>query len=132
MVEEVREASQQQTPGIDQVTQAIGRMEKVTQATAATAQEGAAASEQLSAQAESSIGVLSKLDGWRSNRESSESARTRALASHAAPVTPAAFQPVLAAKARGARTGLQSGKRATPVLAGEPFELADPYAQPEF
>ena len=132
MVEEVREASQQQTQGIDQVTQAIGRMEKVTQATAGTAQESAAASEQLSAQAESSIGVLSKLDGWRSSRDSSDSARTRARARHAAPVTPAALRPVLAAKATGARTGLPSGQRTTPVMAREQFELADPYAQPEF
>ena len=65
MVEEVRQASQQQTQGIDQVTQSIAQMEKVTQTTAATAEEGAAASEELNAQAESSIGVLAKLDGWR-------------------------------------------------------------------
>jgi hypothetical protein len=65
MVEEVREASLQQTQGIDQVSQTITQMEKVTQTTAATAEESAAASEELNAQAESSIAVVSKLDGWR-------------------------------------------------------------------
>jgi hypothetical protein len=65
MVEEVREASLQQTQGIDQVSQAIAQMEKVTQTTAATAEESAAASEELNAQAESSIAVVGKLDGWR-------------------------------------------------------------------
>jgi len=61
MVEEVREASLQQTQGIDQVSQAIAQMEKVTQTTAATAEESAAASEELNAQAESSIVTLRQL-----------------------------------------------------------------------
>ena len=65
MIEEVREASLQQTQGIDQVSQTIAQMERVTQTTAATAEESAAASEELNAQAESSIAVVSKLDGWR-------------------------------------------------------------------
>src|SRR5262245_31264934 len=65
IVEEVREASLQQTQGIDQVSQTIAQMERVTQTTAATAEESAAASEELNAQAESSIAVVSKLDGWR-------------------------------------------------------------------
>jgi methyl-accepting chemotaxis protein/methyl-accepting chemotaxis protein-1 (serine sensor receptor) len=68
IVEEVRESSQQQTQGIDQVSHAIAQMEKVTQTTAATAEESAAASEELNAQAESSIAVVAKLDsGWDEN-----------------------------------------------------------------
>jgi methyl-accepting chemotaxis protein len=62
IVEEVREASRQQSQGIDQVSQAIAQMEKVTQSTAATAEEGAAASEELYAQAEASMMVVRRLE----------------------------------------------------------------------
>jgi methyl-accepting chemotaxis protein len=62
IVDEVREASQQQTQGIDQVAQAIAQMEKVTQTTAATAEESSAASEELNAQAETSMAVVRQLE----------------------------------------------------------------------
>jgi len=62
IVDEVREASQQQMQGIDQVAQAIAQMEKVTQTTAATAEKSAAASEQLSGQAETSLSVVGELE----------------------------------------------------------------------
>ena len=52
----------QQTQGIDQVSQAIARMERVTQTTAATAEESAAASEELNAQAERSMSVVRQLE----------------------------------------------------------------------
>ena len=61
LVDEVSEASRQQSQGIDQVSQAIAQMEKVTQGTAATAEESAAASEELSAQAEASMQVVAQL-----------------------------------------------------------------------
>ena len=61
IVDDVREASRQQTTGIDQVAQALTQMEQVTQSTAATAEESAAASEELNAQAESSIHVVHEL-----------------------------------------------------------------------
>jgi len=62
LVEEVSNASRQQTQGIDQVSQAISQMEKVTQTTAATAEESAAASEELNAQADASMGVVARLE----------------------------------------------------------------------
>jgi methyl-accepting chemotaxis protein len=62
IVDEVREASQQQTQGIDQVAQALARMEKVTQTTAATAEQSAAASEELNAQAETAMAVVRQLE----------------------------------------------------------------------
>ena len=62
MVEDVRQASEQQAQGIDQVTQTLAQMESVTQTTAATAEESAAASEQLNAQAESSMAVVNRLE----------------------------------------------------------------------
>jgi methyl-accepting chemotaxis protein/methyl-accepting chemotaxis protein-1 (serine sensor receptor) len=61
IVDDVREASRQQTLGIDQVAQALTQMEKVTQSTAATAEESAAASEELNAQAECSLHVIGEL-----------------------------------------------------------------------
>jgi methyl-accepting chemotaxis protein len=61
LVDEVSEASRQQSQGIDQVSQAIAQMEKVTQGTAATAEESAAASEELNAQAEASMQVVTRL-----------------------------------------------------------------------
>ena len=47
---------------IAQVSQAIQQMEKVTQTTAATAEESAAASEELNAQAEASMSVVRDLE----------------------------------------------------------------------
>ena len=61
LVDEVSVASQEQAQGIDQVSQAIAQMEKVTQATAATADESAAASEALSGQAATSMQVVARL-----------------------------------------------------------------------
>ena len=62
IIEEVRESSRQQTLGIEQVTQAVAQMERVTQATAATAVESASASEELNAQAEASMVVVRRLE----------------------------------------------------------------------
>lgn len=71
IVEEVRESSQQQTQGIEQVSHAMAAMEKVTQNTAATAEESASASEELNAQAEAAIAVVAKLDSsWRGSSDS--------------------------------------------------------------
>jgi len=49
---EVNQASKEQTAGIAQINQAIGQMDKVTQSTAASAEEGASAAEELSSQAD--------------------------------------------------------------------------------
>ena len=55
-------ASRQQSEGIDHVTQAIAQMERVTQSTAATAEESAAASQELNSQAEESTRVVTQLE----------------------------------------------------------------------
>jgi hypothetical protein len=57
----VNTASQEQSRNIDQISAAVAQMQKVTQNTAASAEEGAAASEQMSGHAESmraSVGHL--------------------------------------------------------------------------
>jgi methyl-accepting chemotaxis protein len=63
LVRDVRQASQEQAHGVGQVAQALSRMEKVTQSTAATAEESAAASEELNAQAEATQQMVLKLEG---------------------------------------------------------------------
>ncbi len=62
LVDQVSEASREQSQGIDQVSGAISRMENVTQTTAASAEESAAASEELSAQAESVLASVRTLE----------------------------------------------------------------------
>ncbi|MCX5856107.1 MAG: methyl-accepting chemotaxis protein, partial [Deltaproteobacteria bacterium] len=52
LVGEISAASQEQSQGIDQINKAVAEMDKVTQATAATAEESASASEEMNAQAE--------------------------------------------------------------------------------
>jgi methyl-accepting chemotaxis protein/methyl-accepting chemotaxis protein-1 (serine sensor receptor) len=57
----VREASRQQSEGIAQVSQAIVQMEKVTQTTALTAEQTAAASATLNGHAKTSMVVVGRL-----------------------------------------------------------------------
>ena len=61
LVDDVSLASRQQAHGIDQVAQAVIRMEKITQTTAATAEQSAAASEELAAEAETAITIVEEL-----------------------------------------------------------------------
>jgi methyl-accepting chemotaxis protein len=64
LVDEVNLGSQEQARGIQQISKAIGQMDQVTQSTAASAEQGASASEELSAQAEAmdhSVRKLSRL-----------------------------------------------------------------------
>ena len=66
LVAEVAGASYEQSQGIDQINTAVAQMEKVTQANTASAEESAAASEELSAQAskmKASVEYLLKLVG---------------------------------------------------------------------
>jgi methyl-accepting chemotaxis protein len=51
LVDEIDVGSQEQARGIEQISMAVGQMEKVTQRNAANAEESAAASEELAAQA---------------------------------------------------------------------------------
>jgi methyl-accepting chemotaxis protein/methyl-accepting chemotaxis protein-1 (serine sensor receptor) len=53
--------SQEQARGIEQISKAIAQMDQVTQGTAASAEEGASASQQLSAQAEAMGHAVRKL-----------------------------------------------------------------------
>ncbi len=61
LVDEVNLGSQEQSRGIQQISKAIAQMDQVTQSTAASAEEGASASQQLSAQAEAMDHAVRKL-----------------------------------------------------------------------
>jgi methyl-accepting chemotaxis protein len=61
LVDEVNLGSQEQARGIQQISKAIAQMDQVTQGTAASAEQSASASEELSAQAEAMKHAVSKL-----------------------------------------------------------------------
>jgi methyl-accepting chemotaxis protein len=62
LVTEVAGASREQTQGIAQIGTAVGQMDKVTQSTAASAEESASASQELNAQAETLKSTVHKLN----------------------------------------------------------------------
>jgi methyl-accepting chemotaxis protein len=62
LVEEVSEATRQQANGLEQVRQSVVQMEHVTQTTAATAEESAAASEELNSLAATATQMVSELE----------------------------------------------------------------------
>jgi methyl-accepting chemotaxis protein len=61
LISEVSNASEEQTQGIEQINTAIAQMDKVTQSTAANAEESASASEELSSQAAELKGMVGDL-----------------------------------------------------------------------
>jgi hypothetical protein len=62
LVTDVSQASREQSEGISQVARAVVGMEKITQGNAASAEESAAASEELNAQAETSRAIVRDLE----------------------------------------------------------------------
>lgn len=68
LVDDVSDACQKQTQGLDQVSRAMSQLEQLTQRTAANAEECAAASEELTAQAETTMGVVGKLEALLGDR----------------------------------------------------------------
>ena len=62
LVDEINLGSQEQSKGIDQISRTIHEMEKVTQSTAANAEESAAAAQQLTAQSQSVMEIVHHLN----------------------------------------------------------------------
>src|SRR5437016_2684509 len=62
LVEQVKTGSEEQARGIAEVSKAISEMERVTQTTAANAEEGASASQELTAQSHSLEGIVRRLN----------------------------------------------------------------------
>jgi methyl-accepting chemotaxis protein len=90
---EISLATQEQSSGIDQINQAIGQMDQVTQQNAALVEEAAAAAASLQEQSGQLAGVVSvfKLDGAQAPaaRANAKPAAPRAVAASAAPKRPA-------------------------------------------
>ena len=61
LVEEVSTGSRAQTQGIEQVAQSVAQMENLTQSSAASAEEGAAAAEELTAQSQAMKNAVDRL-----------------------------------------------------------------------
>ncbi len=61
LISEIAAASQEQAQGIDQVNTAVAQMDKVTQQTAANAEESASASQELTSQAHSLDAIVGQL-----------------------------------------------------------------------
>jgi methyl-accepting chemotaxis protein len=61
LVDEIATASEEQAHGVDQINTAVAEMDKVTQQTAANAEESASASEELNAQAMQMRGFVEEL-----------------------------------------------------------------------
>jgi methyl-accepting chemotaxis protein len=80
LISEIASASKEQSTGVDQVVIAVGQMERVTQSTAAGAEECASAAEQLNAQAiaqDSIVGRLRSLAGTTGNAHGSGEAEDK-------------------------------------------------------
>jgi len=93
LVAEVTSASREQTQGITQVNTAVGQMDKVTQSNAASAEESAAAAEELNAQAFSmkeSVAELLQLVGGHRQTAATHKAAPPARAKEENIVMPAA------------------------------------------
>ncbi|HTR36509.1 MAG TPA: methyl-accepting chemotaxis protein [Bryobacteraceae bacterium] len=61
LVEEVNQGSLEQAHGLDQMARVLARMEQTTQTTAASAEEGASAAEELNAQSETLREIVERL-----------------------------------------------------------------------
>ena len=81
LVDEVNEASKQQTQGISQVATAVTQVSTVTQTAAASAEESAAAAEELSAQSQTVSELVKQLQGMVEGGSAQEHARPRMVAS---------------------------------------------------
>jgi methyl-accepting chemotaxis protein len=82
LVQEISAASGEQAQGIEQVTGAVNGMDRVTQSTAASAEESASASEELSAQAQDLLQVVAELTGLISGTSSARPSAGESGGSH--------------------------------------------------
>ncbi len=108
IMSEIMAASQEQSAGIEQVNQAIGQMDQVTQQNAALVEEAAAAAESLNEQAAKLAEAVSvfKLDGANvAFAPASKAAKVQVVASHGA----AANQTIATSAPKKIANGATSG-----------------------
>ncbi|MCD7896769.1 MAG: methyl-accepting chemotaxis protein [Planctomycetaceae bacterium] len=80
LIAEITAATNEQAQGVDQVNTAVAQMDKVTQTNAATAEESASASEELTAQADNLNGMVRNLISLVEGRGGNGSARLQTKA----------------------------------------------------
>jgi methyl-accepting chemotaxis protein len=112
---EITSASQEQTGGIEQVNQAIGQMDSVTQQNAALVEEAAAAAASMQDQAGKLAEVVSvfKLDRAQGFAVAAPAAAQVAVSSR-----PAVKRPAAPARKAIAAKPAKAAKRSEPVAAG--------------
>ncbi len=76
LISEVAAASREQSQGIEQVTDAVNQMDRITQSNAAVAEESASASEELNAQAQALKEAVVQLLALVGSRQKSQSTAT--------------------------------------------------------
>jgi methyl-accepting chemotaxis protein len=115
LVDEVNLGSQEQARGIEQISKAIAQMDQVTQATAASAEEGASASEELSAQAEAMGHAVRKLAMLVDSDGDAELRRPAAIA-HTRPRSSAPTTGLKALKSAVSKQGVRKPAGSMPAL----------------
>jgi methyl-accepting chemotaxis protein len=116
-------ASREQTQGITQVNSAVGQMDKVTQSNAASAEESAAAAEELNAQAivmKESVMELLQLVGGNGQNTVSRTATASLHARDFRATTPTTIRPTPVrgnghAHPEPARSGQANGRSKIPL-----------------
>ncbi len=131
LVDEVNLGSQEQARGIEQISQSIAEMDRVTQANAASAEQSASASEEMSAQAEALQNVAREL---RSLVGGGEAGDDRAInsASYARsrrPANPAAPKARDLAALRSAVLPDRKSAVRTPAAGHQPIPLEDDFVK---
>jgi methyl-accepting chemotaxis protein/methyl-accepting chemotaxis protein-1 (serine sensor receptor) len=115
LVDEVNMGRQEQARGIDQIAKAVAQMDQVTQTTAASAEESASASEELSAQAQALNHIVVELAELVGGDEQSVSDGARTARKYSpSPSSPAVGRSVSALKSAVSRPK----PKMAPVMAG--------------
>ena len=123
LVDEVNLGSQEQSRGIEQISKALGQMDQVTQGTAASAEQSASASEEMSAQAEALhhiVGTLRSLVGGEGHQSESPSVQRPAKPNFVRAAAPPSSILTPARDLRKLKSALSSCANATPTQAAVP------------
>ncbi len=116
LVAEIAGASREQTQGIGQVTTAVSQMDQVTQGNASTAEESAAAAEELNSQSavlRSVVANLEEMVGGRGREREHRSAQPTPSVAAEKPVKPSA--PIKVARKAAPRSGRVASIRREPA-----------------
>ena len=122
LVGNISQATQEQAQGVDQINMAVSHMDKVTQQNASTAEESAAAAEELSAQATAVKGIVDEMATLISGRQQERTIPQPAARAYASPRSvPKTLPPVKKLAAVGAKAAAAKNKVAPAAEA--PFSM---------